>query len=75
MSTHAKRAAETLAELYVFAAVAEILEGSTAPRSDSGQKVSAKIIGECQKQQQRCLRAYDKHISLASKAQEESDGK
>lgn len=62
----AKKAASAMAELYVWSAIAEILEGGTAPRSRAGQKAASRMIAASNKQAQRCLRDYDKHIEEAS---------
>lgn len=62
----AKDAANNLAELYVFAAVAEILSGSTAPRSGTGQRAADRILKICATEQQRRLAAHDVAIRRAT---------
>jgi hypothetical protein len=57
-----KVAAKALAELYVWDCLVEILEGSTAPRSRSGQKTAERVIALCKREQHKLLRQYDATI-------------
>lgn len=51
--------AEALAEMYVWDTVVEILEGSTAPRDESGQKAARKVIAIAMAEQKKLFRKYD----------------
>lgn len=51
--------ADALAELYVWDTVVEILEGSTAPRDESGQKAARKVIAIAKAEQKKLFRKYD----------------
>jgi hypothetical protein len=52
-------ASKAMAELYVWDAVVSILEGSTKPRSRSGQRAASRVIQICKQECQRRLREYD----------------
>jgi hypothetical protein len=60
--TPAELASKAMAELYVWSAIQEILEGGTSPRSPQGQRTARRVIATCQRESQRLLREYDKHI-------------
>lgn len=51
--------ADALAELYVWDTIVEILEGSTAPRDESGQKAARKVIAIAKAEQKKLFRKYD----------------
>mgnify|MGYP001063246157 CR=1 FL=1 len=51
--------AEALAELYVWDTIVEILEGSTAPVSESGQKAALRVIAIAKAEQRKLFRKYE----------------
>lgn len=51
--------ATSLAEMYVWASIVAILEGSTAPRDTRGQRAATKVIAIANAEQQKLLRKYD----------------
>jgi len=51
--------ADALAELYVWETVVEILEGSTAPVSASGQKAALRVIAIAKAEQRKLFRKYE----------------
>lgn len=55
-----KEAVEARSDLNIFAAVVAILEGSTV--SADAQPDDFRIIGMCQRAQQKCLRRYDRAL-------------
>lgn len=67
---HAKRAAEASAHLYVWAAVTDILEGSATPgRHDAAaNRAVSRVIAISKKEQDRCLRDYDKALAVLQRA-------
>lgn len=56
--------AEKLAELYVWGAITEILEGSTAPRDQHGQKAAVRVLGIADKEKRRLIAMFDATPSL-----------
>lgn len=62
----AEKAANALANLTVFAAVAAMLEGGTITADCSA--ASGRIIRACRTEQDRQLRAYDKHMEAVNDA-------
>ncbi|WP_126969020.1 hypothetical protein [Xanthomonas sp. BRIP62411] len=71
MSDHlvTKEQAESLAELYTWEAVVSILEGSNAPRSESGQQVASEVIGLAKAEQSKLIRIYDQQAKPAGEVQ------
>ena len=51
--------AKALAEMYVWDTIVEILEGSTAPRDESGQKAARKVIAIAKAEQKKLFRKYE----------------
>lgn len=60
-----KDAAKAMSDLHVFAAVQCLMEHSLV--SSRRFKSEARIVQVCQKEQQRCLRDYDRALAKASK--------
>jgi hypothetical protein len=51
--------AKALAEMYVWDTVVEILEGGTAPVSESGQKAARRVIAIAKAEQRKLFRKYE----------------
>lgn len=63
--------AQALAELYVWGAVIEIMEGSTSPRSRSGQKAATRIVQTAKRECQKLIAEYDSNAGQAALNREE----
>ena len=55
------KAATSLAHMYVWSAIQEILEGATDPGREDARaaKSRAQVVSICKREQQRCLKKYD----------------
>lgn len=64
--------AHALAELYVWEAVASIIEGSCAPRSSEGMSAARKILVIVSDQRHRLIREYDAAIAAQGSQRSEN---
>ncbi|VVE84935.1 hypothetical protein [Pandoraea sputorum] len=68
--SHIKDAACARTNLHIFGAITSILEGGALCGGLGSDRVAARIIAMCQKEQQRLLATYDKAVAASQAAEE-----